>query len=86
MLEPQDPGFEELVSHCPPQPGVRAVIRVAVSRIADSCGYGVPVLRFEQDRDQLTKWADKKETKDIRAYRLEKNRTSINGLPGLLDL
>ncbi len=86
VLEPQDPGFEELMSRCPPQPGIRAVIRVAVSRIADSCGYGVPVMRFEQDRDQLTKWADKKETRDIRAYRREKNRTSINGLPGLLDL
>ena len=86
VLEAHDPGFEELMSRCPPQPGIRAIIRVALTRIADSCGYGVPLMRFEQDRDQLTKWTDKKQTKDIRAYRREKNRIGLNGLPGLLDL
>src|SRR4051794_14144285 len=30
----------------PPAGTERAVIRVAVERIADSCGYGVPVMRY----------------------------------------
>src|SRR5262245_23380012 len=39
---------------------VRSVIRVALTRIADSCGYGVPRYRFEGEREQLREWAQRK--------------------------
>src|SRR3954464_7006923 len=46
-----DPRFAELAAGFPAQPAVaearRAVIVVDVTRVADSCGYGVPLMRFE---------------------------------------
>src|SRR5881396_2463656 len=35
-----------------PVDGARSVVRVDVERIADSCGYGVPLMQFEGTRTQ----------------------------------
>jgi Pyridoxamine 5'-phosphate oxidase len=78
-----DPGFNALAECFPPHVGVRSVIRVAVERVADSCGYGVPEYAFVGQRRQLAQWAERKGAEGVRAYRREKNRTSIDGLPGL---
>ena len=66
-------------------PGARSVIRVAVDRVSTSCGYGVPLLRYESERDQLTTWADRRGADGLVEYREEKNAVSIDGLPGLAD-
>jgi hypothetical protein len=63
----------------------RAVIEVAIDRIADSCGYGVPRYRYEGERTQLLEWADRKGPEGVAAYREERNTTSIDGLPGLTN-
>ena len=78
-----DPGFDTLAARFPPQLGGRSVIRVAVERVADSSGYAVPEYEYVRDRRQLVQWAERKGPDGIRAYRDEKNRTSIDGLPGL---
>ena len=64
-------------------PGARSVIRVAVDRVSTSCGYGVPLLRYESERDQLTTWAERRGPDGLVEYREEKNAVSIDGLPGL---
>jgi hypothetical protein len=65
----------------------RAVIVVTVDRIADSCGYGVPLMSFEGQRPHMSAWADKKlrvgGPEAIEAYMEEKNAASIDGLPAL---
>ena len=63
----------------------RAVILVEVERIADACGYGVPLMSYEGEREHAEKWAEKKlrvggET-GIADYMVEKNTESIDGLP-----
>ena len=63
--------------------GVRAIIRVNVERVAESCGFGVPVYDFVKDRDGMRKWSEKKGAEGIRAYVAEKNAASIDGIPGL---
>jgi hypothetical protein len=78
-----DPGFAELAAPFKGFPGARAVITVAVERIADSCGYAVPLMRFEGERDRLIDWAERKGPDGLTAYQAEKNATSIDGLPGL---
>jgi hypothetical protein len=78
-----DPGFDALAARFPLRVGVRSVIRVALERVADSCGYGVPEYAFVGQRRQLAQWAERKGAEGVRAYRREKNRTSIDGLPGL---
>jgi predicted pyridoxine 5'-phosphate oxidase superfamily flavin-nucleotide-binding protein len=70
----------------PPEHAVRSVIRIDVERIADSCGYGVPLMRFESRRTQYDAWVEKK-VRDggLDAYVAEKNATSIDGLPAVDD-
>src|SRR5437588_1800192 len=65
----------------------RAIVLVDVERIADSCGFGVPLLRYEGERPQHTAWvASKLRTRGPDAmleYVAERNTQSIDGLPGL---
>ncbi len=84
VVEPADEGFEDLKQHFTlDSVGVRSVICVDVQRVADSCGFGVPIYEYVGQRDVLTKWADAKGPEGIRDYQLEKNRTNIGGLPGV---
>lgn len=80
-----DPGFAELARSFPGRIGVgaRAVVVVHVQRISDSCGYGVPLMELQGHRPQLDAWAERKGAEGIAAYREEKNRASLDGLPGL---
>jgi Pyridoxamine 5'-phosphate oxidase len=85
VVLPEDEGFAELaVRFDPPEDAVRSVIRVDVERIADSCGYGVPLMRFDGKRDQYDQWVDKK-VRDggFDEYIAEKNAASIDGLPAI---
>jgi hypothetical protein len=61
----------------------RAIIVVEVDRIADSCGYAVPVMELKHERDLLVRWAGKKTAEELSAYRAEKNLVSIDGLAAL---
>jgi hypothetical protein len=63
--------------------GVRAVVRIHVDRIADSCGYGVPLMQFVGERPQRELWLDRKGAEGVRDYVLENNGASIDGLPAL---
>lgn len=63
--------------------GVRSVIVIDVARVADSCGYGVPVMPFKEHRATMDQWSTRKGAEGIRQYWSEKNRTSIDDLEGL---
>jgi hypothetical protein len=65
----------------------RAIILVDVTRVADSCGYGVPLMAYEGERPH----SDLSTGKRLRthgpdaliAYQAEKNLRSIDGLPAV---
>ena len=78
-----EPEADTLLPRFGEYPGVRSVIRVQVDRVATSCGYGVPLLSYEGERDQLTTWADRRGPAGLVEYREEKNVVSIDGLRGL---
>ena len=69
------------------QESERAIIVVDVTRVADSCGYGVPLLRYEGERPH----SDLSSGKRLRvhgpdafvAYQAEHNLQSIDGLPAV---
>lgn len=63
--------------------GVRSIVAVDVRRVADSCGYGVPFMKFEGHRPTMAEWAERKGADGIRAYWDEKNAVSIDSLDGL---
>lgn len=63
--------------------GVRSVIVVDVTRVSDSCGYGVPIMHFEGHRPTMDQWSKRQGVEGIREYWSKKNRTSIDDLRGL---
>ena len=64
-------------------PGARGVVVIDVERVSDSCGYAVPFMSHESDRDLLTRWAGNRGDEGLATYRATKNATSIDGLPAL---
>ena len=81
-----DPAFDALVRHFahPLPPGVRSVIRIDVTRISDSCGFGVPRMGLDSQRPTLTEWARRQGPEGFADYRDTHNGVSIDGLPGLV--
>jgi hypothetical protein len=89
VVDARDPEFEELVDRAAfEQPAVpevrRAVIVVDVTRVADACGYGVPLMDYRGRRPHMEAWAAKKmRTGSLDDYVEEKNTESIDGLPAV---
>jgi hypothetical protein len=71
-VEPHEAEFAALQAHFPPYEGTRAIIEVEVTRVSDSCGYGVPLLKFEAQRAALPAWCRKRGTAGLKVYRQEK--------------
>jgi hypothetical protein len=88
VVMPDADGFGELLAAFPGEPrrGLRSIIRVDVDRVSDSCGYGVPFMRYEGERDTMPRWVANKSDEQLAGYRAEKNAASIDGLPGLPGL
>ena len=80
-----DDDFADLVARFPEHLGTRAVIVVDVSRVSDSCGFGVPTMTYEADRPVLPLDHAKRGADGLARYRREKNAVSIDGLPGYPD-
>src|SRR4051795_11173500 len=60
-------GRGEVVAHEDPgERGVRGVIRVHVDRIADSCGFGVPLMEYVGQRPQRDAWLASKDEESLR--------------------
>ena len=84
VLTRNDPTFADLRPALGPErPGERSIVHVEVTRVSDSCGFGVPRYEFAGDREQLTKWAHAKGEAWLVEYRAAKNATSVEGLRGL---
>ncbi len=83
VVRPGTEEFDDLVRRHPDNPSTRAGVVVDVHRVSDSCGFGVPVMRHESDRQILSQTAVKKGPEGLRAYRKQKNALSVDGLPGL---
>jgi hypothetical protein len=92
VVAPGDARFDELLERCafdelgPPE-ARRAIVVVHVERIADSCGYGVPLLSYESERPHHDAWAQKKLRSRgpgaLLDYQREKNSHSLDGLPAV---
>ena len=91
-VTPDDPRFADLLERADfvlpaVDASLRTVIVVSVDRIADSCGYGVPLMSYEGERVHSDAWAQKRLRTGGEAafaeYRAEHNTESIDGLPAL---
>ncbi len=83
VVEPGDAEWEELAGRFPNYTGTRSVIVVDLERVADSCGWGVPLYEHVGERTQLVDYADQKGQEKLAKYKAKNNARSIDGLPGL---
>lgn len=65
----------------PNLPGTRQIIRLNIERIQTSCGFGVPLMSLDGERDHLLQWAERKGEAGLAEYRHSKNTCSIDGAP-----
>ncbi|RVU25334.1 pyridoxamine 5'-phosphate oxidase family protein [Streptomyces antnestii] len=84
-----DPRFGELLEHFPDidptRHGLRAIIVVTADLIRDTCGYAVPFMSYDEDRDLHAKRFAREDDASLSAYFEKKDHIahSIDGLPGL---
>lgn len=84
-----DPRWPGLLTHFPdidPGPhGLRAIIVVRAELIRDTCGYAVPFMTYDADRDLHERRFAREDDASLSAYFAGKDHvaTSIDGLPGL---
>ena len=93
VLTPDSPEFAELAAgfDVAAVPGAehasRSLIRIAVERVADSCGFDVPLMEPVGGRPQRMAWVEHKLAEGgdpaLAAYVATWNAESIDGLPGL---
>lgn len=80
---PGHEGYADLAERWPALPGVRAVITVDLDRVADSCGFGVPLMDLVGERQDLRRSAERRGAAGLQEYRATRNAVSIDGLAGL---
>ena len=85
VVEAHEAGFAALAESFSTSENARSIVLVEVTRVQDSCGYGVPLFKYEGERTQLKAWASKRGAEGLKAYRQEKNRQSIDGLSGISE-
>ena len=62
-------------------PGARQIVVLDADLVVTSCGYGVPFFEYKRERPSLDNWANAKSEAELVAYRQQKNRVSLDGLP-----
>ena len=81
VVLPDTPEWDSIIDRFEMLPGARHIIVNKVNRVQTSCGYAVPFMDYQEDRQTLAKWAEHKGADGIDAYHQEKNMISIDGLP-----
>ena len=77
---PQDAGFADLAGHFACLPGARQIFVVTIDSVQTSCGWGVPRMTLEQERQTLSKYHAQQEPARRLAKIADRTR-SIDGLP-----
>jgi hypothetical protein len=67
-------------------PSTRQILVADIDRVQTSCGYGVPLYKYQGERDQHHKWSEKIGPTGLEAYKQEHSMVSIDGLPTPLAL
>jgi hypothetical protein len=77
---PQDDAWSELASHFEIMPGTRQIILCDVESIQTSCGWGVPYMQFDRERQTLKKAHSGMEA-EAWVEQMQGRTKSIDGLP-----
>ncbi|WP_033344188.1 pyridoxamine 5'-phosphate oxidase family protein [Catenuloplanes japonicus] len=84
--DPRWPGLLARFDGVDPSPhGLRAIIVVRAALVRDTCGYAVPFMTYDEDRDLHARRFAREDDESLSAYFAKKDHiaTSLDGLPGL---
>ena len=77
---PQDESWEALAAHFTLLPGTRQIFEISVESVQTSCGWGVPFMALEGERETLKKAHRQSDPAEWEA-KMAKRVESIDGLP-----
>jgi hypothetical protein len=75
------PEYRAMLAHFEDIPGARQIVSLAVDLVQTSCGMGVPLFDYREDRPNLVRYWVNQGADNLRKYWTLKNRSSIDGLP-----
>jgi hypothetical protein len=81
VVLPRHQEWDKFHAFFPDIPGERQIILMDIDSVQTSCGFGVPIYEFQEERKTLTNWAVDRGKSGLREYWQQKNQTSIDGLP-----
>lgn len=83
-VQPGDAEWDDLYGLFPPILGARQVFDVTVDSCQTSCGFGVPLYDYAEQRTLMASWAEHRGPEGLLQYQRDKNATSIDGFDGHL--
>lgn len=75
-----DAEWSELAQHFPAHRSARQIFDLSIDMVQTSCGYAVPFMEYQSERDTMQKWVDAKSDTELRDYWVEKNTKTIDGM------
>lgn len=75
------PEYGAMLQHFEEVPGARQIVRLAVDLVQTSCGMGVPLFDYKEDRQNLVRYWVRQGAENLKKYWGVKNTKSIDGLP-----
>lgn len=63
----------------------RQIIVADIHKVQTSCGFSIPLFDYVGERDHAEKWAESKGEEGLAAYKVQKNYSSLDGLPTALS-
>ncbi|RED13896.1 pyridoxamine 5'-phosphate oxidase family protein [Pontivivens insulae] len=88
VLHPRDADWEHAAADFPAMAGSRQIFDMTIEAVQTSCGTGVPIMAFQQDRvdTELVPYFDDMGPAGVEAYWRKKNTRTIDGFDtGLLS-
>ncbi len=77
---PQDADWDEVLGFFTLLPGTRQIFVIDVDSVQTSCGWGVPLMTLQAERETLSKYHAQQDP-DVRMEKLGTRTQSIDGLP-----
>ena len=75
------PEYSDLATRFEDMTGARQIVRLSVDLVQTSCGMGVPLFDYKEERGSLVRYWTKQGVDNLRKYWGLKNLKSIDGLP-----
>ncbi len=81
VLHPSDEGWDQLIAQFPAMAGSRQIFELDIDLVQTSCGTGVPIMSFVEERGptEMLPFYEEMGEDGVKAYWQRKNRHSIDG-------